>query len=242
MTLPLNPGKGILGFERWRQGHRMPRGRPNSGHLRRRQCAGDTWRVEIVRASSADEMVACYLAGEITSERFGDAIRAELAARGLNDDVVTAPDIADTPENRARDAVLAATRGWGEDREMFTGFPTDVSWVWARLRPDELARVRYIEYSYWNEISGGSRLPVDAARRIEAGVTVFGIPNTRFLRLADVLRGGGTFPPLILAGPARDELVCLEGHLRLTAYALARFPTELKCPIAVDPRLAHWAG
>lgn len=186
-------------------------------------------------------MIACYLAGEITSERFGDAIRAALADRGLSDDVVTAPDLSDAAGNRERRALLAATRGWDEDREMFAHFPEDVSWVWARLRPDALAQVRYIEYSYWNEISGGSRLAAEAARRIEAGVTVFGVPNTRFLRLADALKRGERFPPLILAGPAPDDLVCLEGHLRLTAYALAHFPTDLDCLVAIDDRLSDWA-
>jgi hypothetical protein len=203
--------------------------------------AGIIWQVEVLRASSADEMVACYLAGEITSERFGDAIRAQLTARGLDEGVVTTADLSDGTGNRWRNALLAATRGWGEDREMFTHFPNDVSWMWASLHPRELARVRYIEYSYWNEISGGSRLPVDAARRIDEGLTAFNVPNARFERLADALRAGATFPPLILAGPTSDNLVCLEGHLRLTAYALARFPNDLTCLIAVDARLTQWA-
>ena len=124
---------------------------------------------------------------------------------------------------------------------MFEHFPDDVPWVWARLKPDDLARVRYVEYSYWNELSGGTRLPVDAARRIGAGVTVFDVPNTRFLRLARALTQGAVFPPLILAGPGRRDLVCVEGHLRLTAYALARFPVELDCLVSVDRRLARWA-
>lgn len=43
-----------------------------------------------------------------------------------------------------------------------------VEWVWAQMAA-ELARVRYIEYSYWNELWGGSRLAADAAQRINAG-------------------------------------------------------------------------
>jgi hypothetical protein len=49
------------------------------------------------------------------------------------------------------------------------------------------------------------------------------------------------FPPLIFAGTAGDHLVCLEGHLRLTAYALAGFPTELDCLVGIDPTFARWA-
>ncbi len=198
--------------------------------------------MKVLRESSAEEMVACYLAGEITSERFGPAIRAELAARDLRYELLTDPGPSDETGNRQRRAMLAATRGYGEDREMFEHFPEDVPWVWARLNPPDLALVRYIEYSYWNELSGGSRLPIDAARRIETGVTVFNVPNGRFLRAADAVKQGAVFPPLILAGPSRDDLVCLEGHLRLTAYALARFPRELDCLVGVAAKLARWAA
>jgi hypothetical protein len=197
--------------------------------------------MRILGPSSEDEMVSLYLAGELSSERFGAAIRAELAQHHLSERLLTRPDLTDEVGNRQRRAVLATTRGYGEDREMFEYFPDRVVWEWARLDPGDLARVRYIEYSYWNELSGGSRLPIDAARRIEEGVTVFGVQNDRFARAADALRGGAQFPPLILAGVSRDKLVCLEGHLRLTAYALAGFPIDLDCLIGTAPALDRWA-
>jgi hypothetical protein len=34
------------------------------------------------------------------------------------------------------------------------------------ITPAELARVRFIDYDYWVELSGGTRLAVDTARRI----------------------------------------------------------------------------
>jgi hypothetical protein len=40
---------------------------------------------------------------------------------------------------------------------------------------------------------------------------------------ARALTRGAQFPPLILVGKNQRELVCLEGHPRLTAYALAGF-------------------
>lgn len=101
--------------------------------------------------------------------------------------------------------------------------------------------MRYIDYSYWNELSGGSRLPVDAAGRIREGVRVFGISNQRFLDAADAVARGERFPPLILAGPHYDDLVCLEGHLRLTGYALAGFPVEVECLIGTAPTMGRWA-
>jgi hypothetical protein len=41
------------------------------------------------------------------------------------------------------------------------------------ITPAELATVRYVDYDYWVELSGGSRLAVDAAPRIRAGVAPF---------------------------------------------------------------------
>jgi hypothetical protein len=98
-----------------------------------------------------------------------------------------------------------------------------------------------VDYSYWNELSGGSRLPADAAVRIRAGVRPFGVSHDRFLDAAQALAGGQDFPPMILAGLRDDALVCLEGHLRLTAHALAGFPTATICLVGTSPGLATWA-
>jgi hypothetical protein len=102
----------------------------------------------------------------------------------------------------------------------------------------ELAEVRYIQYDYWDELSGGSRLAVDAAARIRAGVTPFGVPNNGKLEMAQAVASGAQFPPLILVTTdfGGDDLVLLEGHVRLTAFMLAhdQLPPELE--ILVGPR------
>jgi hypothetical protein len=115
-------------------------------------------------------MVACFLQGELSSERFGQGIRDAQLVCGQQETLLARPDLADQHANQARRALLAATRGYGEDREIFEHFPVTVRWVWAWLTAAELAQVRYIDYSYWNEISWGSRLAADAAKSIRAGV------------------------------------------------------------------------
>jgi hypothetical protein len=197
--------------------------------------------MRVLRQSSEDEMVASFLQGELSSERFGPAVRHQLAAMAQPEELLTRADLVDPQANRARRDVLAATRGYGEDRELFGFFPACVRWVRALLAPDELARVRYVEYSYWNEISGGSRLAADAARRINAGVEAFGVPNERFLGAAAAVARGVRFPPLILAGERPDTLVCLEGNLRLTGHALAGFPVEVQCLIGTASTMGAWA-
>ena len=76
---------------------------------------------------------------------------------------------------------------------------------------------------------------------INAGTRPFGVSNERFRRAARALQRGERFPPLILAGPHHDDLVCLEGNLRLTAHALAGFPTEAECLVGTAPALERWA-
>jgi hypothetical protein len=198
--------------------------------------------VRILRESDDNEMIACFLRGELTSPRFGPGLRAALTAAGLSTRLLTEADLTDENENRARRTVLGTTRGYRQNRDVFDGdFPADVRWVEAELSRADLMRVRYIDYSYWNELSGGSRLPADAAERIRAGVRVFGVSNRRFVDAARAIARGERFPPLILAGRHYDDLVCLEGHLRLTGHALAGFPVEVTCLVGTAPTMGRWA-
>ena len=196
--------------------------------------------VRVIGDSTEDEMVACFLLGELTSPRFGAGIRRSLAEGRRSEQLLTDADLGDPMANEARRALLAATRGYGENRDVFEDFPGQVRWIRAVLTATELARVRYIDYSYWNELSGGSRLPGDAAERIRAGVEVFGVPNGRFLTAARAVQRGVCFSPLILAGPRPDTLVCLEGHLRLTAHALAGFPVDVECLVGTAQAMDCW--
>ena len=196
--------------------------------------------MRVVSDSSEDEMIAVFLLGELSSERFGEGIRTALDAAGQKETLITAADLSDADQNRARRAILAATRGYGENWDVFENFPARVRWVRAMLAPGELARVRYIDYSYWNELSGGSRLASDAAQQVRRGTKVFGVSNRRLLRAARAVGRGELFPPLILAGRRRDRLICLEGHLRLTAYALAGFPSEIECLVGTARTMDRW--
>jgi hypothetical protein len=196
-----------------------------------------------LRAGSEAEMVALFLRTELTSERFGDELRALLERAGLPESVVTDPDLDDDAGNQARLRLLTGHRGYGTRTEVFEDFPDDVCWQWMVITADELAGVRYIDYDYWDELSGGTRLAVDAARRIRAGVTPFGVPNGRVLHMARAVAGGARFPPLILVTTGLgDDLVVLEGHVRLTALMLARdhLAPELEVLVGSSPEMTNW--
>ncbi|MBW3623773.1 MAG: hypothetical protein KY468_10245 [Armatimonadetes bacterium] len=165
--------------------------------------------------------MAAFLRTEIASERFGREIVALLERDGRDRSLIDEPDTRNVEENCYRLQLFSDFRGYKQNRGLFEGFPGNVSWYRAILTREELAGVRYIDYSYWNELSGGSRLPADAAKNIREGVEVFEVSNDGFFRMAEALRKGALFPELILVGTAPgSELVVLEGHVRLTAYSL----------------------
>jgi hypothetical protein len=200
--------------------------------------------MRLLRPSSEAEMIALFLRTELPSNRWQDDLRALLKRAGLPEHVITAPDLGDDVENRARLRLLTEHRGYGTRTDYFPGFPDDVCWQWMAVTPTELATVRYIEYDYWDELSGGTRLAVDAAARIHAGVTPFGVPNDGVLAMAQAVADGAELPPLILVtpGPGGDDLVVLEGHVRLTAFMLVRhrLPPELEVLVGSSPTMACW--
>jgi hypothetical protein len=199
--------------------------------------------MRVIRAGSEEEMVAVFLRGELLSARFGDTVRDALAQAGGEEDIVLSPDLEDEGENAVRREVLATARGFGREG-LFGEFPDDVSWERAALAPAEVLAIRYIDYDYWVELSGGTRSPADAARRIREGVEVFGVPSAGFHDAVDELAAAVAIPELIVVSPGDEApLVVLEGHVRLTAYALRPelLPHELEVLLGTSPSLTRWA-
>nr|CAA9294084.1 hypothetical protein AVDCRST_MAG63-4630 [uncultured Armatimonadetes bacterium] len=191
--------------------------------------------MRLLRPTTEDDMIAVFLRAEAASERFGQKVAELLERDGKGRDVVDTPDIGSAEENAYRRRLLGGYRAY-----VFEELPADVSWHRALLDRQEVARVRYIDYSYWNEISGGSRLPSHAAETIRAGREIYGQSNERFLRMARGLRDGATFPELIVVGASPDAgLTVLEGHVRLTAYLLApdHLPDHLEVIAGFAPGL-----
>lgn len=181
------------------------------------------------------EMIAVFLRTEVFSSRIVPRIQDIVRRDGRHLRIVTDPDLTSSPDNAYRRHLLGAYRGFRRDAALFAGFPISVRWYRAIAAKGELARVRYINYDYWIELSGGSRLPTDAAARIQQGIEVFGVSNAGFWRVSDAISGGANFPELIVVGARKDApLVLLEGHARLTAYFL--------CPKAIPDSLPVIVG
>jgi hypothetical protein len=192
------------------------------------------------------EVVLAFLRGELNSVRFGDHVKRAIGEAG-GIDLVANPDLDSAEENMAREKALSIARGW-PNAEIFEGFPTEVEWYRGVLAPADLERVRFIEYSYWNELSGGSRRPIDVLPTLRAGKLPKWLADLdtswcfEFAsRLADVDRIDGI---ILMATPGLSDLVLLEGHARLTALFVGGLQRKLTVNsyLGVSTALKNWSG
>jgi len=196
--------------------------------------------VNVLSDSNEAEVIAAFLWAEIDSPRWGATIRTLLDRHEQPVSVVRTPDLRNSWQNFYRRQLLAEFRGWS-DRLLFTGFPQDVVWSRIGLSRNDLDAIKYIDYSYWVEISGGTRRPRDVARRITAGLA----EGHRHLydAVAEQIRHGVALPEMILVADRVDgQLVVLEGHARLTGYVLAgeHAPESIAAFLGLSPNLPQW--
>jgi hypothetical protein len=193
--------------------------------------------------SSEDEMIAVYLQTEVNSMRFRRDIEAYLQQERVDPRMLHVPDWRDARENVLRRAILGMHRGYGRDEGYFKGFPADVRWERVTLTREELEQVRYIDYDYWVELSGGTRLAIDGPKHALAGKVVFEVSSAGLASMANELRRGAQFPTLICVAKDVDTyLVVMEGHVRLTAYLMAPeyIPSELELILGYSERITKW--
>lgn len=142
---------------------------------------------------------------------------------------------------RFRDDVLAGRRGW-RIGGLFHGFPEQLDWQRVALTPDEVLAIRYIRWHWWLKISGATRSPREAARRMRLRpVSGFDVEYHR--PIAARLRSGDPPSELIAVRTSGGPLVLVEGHVRLTAYALFPdyLPAELEVLLGVSEAVAGWS-
>lgn len=199
--------------------------------------------MKIVSEISEDEMVACFLIAESNSKRFNDHLNNAAKMHDVDYTIIQKPNLNNKSENQLRRKILETYRGYN-NALLFEGFPPSVKWARVDLTPSEVLKIKYADYSYWNELSKGRRSPISAVETIKEGREIFGTRNTNFIEAADSLKKGVKFPELILVSTSpTDDLVALEGHLRLTAYALARefIPDPLQVIVGFSEQMKGWS-
>jgi hypothetical protein len=189
-----------------------------------------------------DEMIAVFLRAEIDSGRYGGKLIGLLARDGRSEDDLRRPDLRDREANAYRRRLLDEHRAYERREGLFLGFPRHVDWHRAVLGREEVLDILYIDWDWWLQLSGGTRRPGDAARRILAGE----VPDADLAadeRLAAALCSSPLPPELIaVTTPAQTPLVLVEGHVRLTAYATFPhyLPEELEIVLGVSEEIAGW--
>ncbi|MBR3823939.1 MAG: hypothetical protein IKJ39_01940 [Lachnospiraceae bacterium] len=177
--------------------------------------------MKILRESSENEMILEFLKAESTSERFSEKLEKSMVDLGFDEEIITKADLQSNLQNAQRKKLLGVFRGYGEGRELFERFPTRFTeWSLCSFSASDLEKIRYIDYSYWNELSVGTRKPLAAAETIRRGVRIFEVSNEGFLRAAEYIKEGGTFPKPFFITADYETFVIVEGHQRMTAYAL----------------------
>jgi hypothetical protein len=189
--------------------------------------------MRLLHPVSEDDMVAAFLVAEATSERYGPQIRQIITGLGQPHRLVSDPDPRDETANAVRRQVLAAYRDYPAG-DVFTGMPADVRWHRAMLTPAELRTVRYIDYPYWTDFSGGTRLAVDSARRLGPWPDL--PAGSIYRQIAENARDGRLPPPIIvISEPGPANLVVIEGHKRLTGLLVCPqcLPAELEVMLGI---------
>lgn len=193
-------------------------------------------------------MIAEFLRQEYANhDRYGARIDECLRLEGIAARHIADVDLTDPVANAERRRVFARYRGYGAGGYSYlTDFPaTGVEWNWVALTPAELLESKYTGYpgSIWMDMSCGTRDPRVAAERIAAGDEASDHGSHVFIGLADRLRSGLTVPPMILVSADEGKTrVILEGHTRITAYALApeAIPDQVHLILGTSPAIANW--
>jgi hypothetical protein len=137
--------------------------------------------------------------------------------------VIIKPDLKNETENELRARALGEYRGYGQHREMFQDVPDNLHWYEAELKRKEIGNLRYVDYSYWNELTDHTHCVRDAVANIQKGKSVFDVSHDRFWSVSQLIRQAKhDFEPMILWGDDKDStLEIIEGHLRATTFGLA---------------------
>jgi hypothetical protein len=158
---------------------------------------------------------------EISSDRYAEKIKSLLEELNVDREIVENGDIASTQENALRIEILGRFRGYKRNEELFENFPTKIDWVWTVFDNEDILKIKYMNYSYWNELSNLTGSPLEAAKTILSGKTVYDVPNNNSFATAQKIKEGYKFPPLIfLTDNNENRYIILEGHGRMTAYGL----------------------
>lgn len=193
---------------------------------------------------SEDEVVSIFLKGELKSKRFSHDIVNAIKKLNGDENLIINPDLTKSEENILRKEILEETRKYISREGLFEGFPNDVNWYRVEFPLDFLINdVKYINYDYWIELTNGSRLPKDAIEKIKNDEKVFNVSYDNFIQASEYFKKNKSFDEIIIVSDSKSFVV-LEGHLRLTVFALNKdiLPERLSLIIGFSEKMKDWSN
>lgn len=186
--------------------------------------------MKVVRESNENEVVLNFLTGELQSERFNTQLKNTLKDIKTTERIITKPNLNNQKENDLRKEILGKFRGYGKNVDLFENFPYIQSYNLCEFSSEDFKNIYYINYSYWNGLSNNTHSPIEAAKNIENNIEVYNVSNQPFIDGKNILEKNKTFLPMILLTHDYKSFVVLEGHSRITVYALnPQYFKNVKC-------------
>jgi hypothetical protein len=193
---------------------------------------------------SEAEVVSIFLKGELKSKRFSKDIEEAVNKLNTSISIIENPNINNSKENKIRLDILEETRSYISRRRLFEGFPNNIKWYRTYVpKVFLLNEVLYIDYDYWIELTNGSRLPKDSVDKIQKNEKVFNVSYDNFLEASEYFKENNCFDEVIIVTD-RKKFVVLEGHLRLTVYALNTeiLPEKISVIIGISEKMNEWSN
>jgi len=176
--------------------------------------------MKFLRKSTEDEIVLNFLTGELASSRFSKDLLQTLHALNAKETIITNANLNNKEENLLRKEILGLFRGYNKNKDLFENFPNITEYSLCQFSENDLNNIFYINYSYWNELSNNTSSPLEATKNILKGKTIYNVSNEPFINGANLLDNGKVFLPMIFLTHDNKNFIVLEGHSRITIYAL----------------------
>lgn len=174
--------------------------------------------MKIIRTSKEQEMILEFLKGELESIRFNEKLKNILNKLQLEETIILNGDINNSLENEKRQLIMKKFRGYPSS-SLFKNFPNIYKWNYVLFEKNDIDKIFYINYDYWNELSNNTSKPIEAAKNIKNGKEIFNVSNEAFLNGSKLL-DNKLFPPVILITCNECKYLIIEGHSRMTIYGL----------------------
>ena len=164
-------------------------------------------------------MLLEYLKCEVDSSRFGERLKKTLEELNLSTDIILNANLENQEENNQRKLIMEKFR-WYPTDDIFKNFPKEIKWYFVEFEEGDFDKIYYLDWFSWNDISNNTSKPIEAAKNIRNGIKYYDIPTERFFEGLEYIEKGGKFNPIIAITCNEEKMVLVEGHYRVTVYAM----------------------